>query len=80
MPQAGVELSVYDTGSGSLDGVAFTDGDGSYFMSNLNSGVKTVSACIIIDDTHFTYTATGVEISAGQITFKDLFLDEGICN
>jgi uncharacterized repeat protein (TIGR01451 family) len=80
LPQAGVEVRVYDIGSGSLDGRTFTDGVGSYFLSDFDAGTKIVSACIIIDSKQYTYTATGVEIYPGQITFEDLYLDEGLCN
>jgi uncharacterized repeat protein (TIGR01451 family) len=80
LPQAGVEVAVYDVGAGSLEKVAYTDIEGSYFLTDLAPGVKTVSACIIIDDIAYAYTATGVELLAGQITFKDLFLEEGLCH
>jgi hypothetical protein len=80
LPQEGVEVKVYDADSGVLDGRTFTDGAGSYFLSNMNLGTKIVSACIIIDGKQFTYTATGVGIYPGQITFEDLYLDKGLCN
>ncbi|UCG25850.1 MAG: DUF11 domain-containing protein, partial [Chloroflexota bacterium] len=80
LPQAGVEVKVYDADSGTLDGRTFTDGVGSYFLSDMGAGTKIVSACIIVDSEQFTYTATGVEIYPGQITFEDLYLDEGLCN
>ncbi len=80
LPQAGVEVSVYDNDGGSLEKVGYTDIEGSYFLTDLAPGTKTISACIIIDDVEYAYLATGVELLAGQISFKDLFLEEGLCH
>lgn len=80
LPQAGVEVAVYDVGAGILEKVGYTDVEGSYFLTDLSPGTKAISACIIIDDIEYAYTATGVELLAGQISFKDLFLEEGLCH
>ena len=80
MPQAGVEVKVFDANDGSLVGLTFTDSDGSYFLTGLNGGTYTLISCIIIDGINYTYTITGIEILPGQVTFKDLYLDEGLCS
>jgi uncharacterized repeat protein (TIGR01451 family) len=80
LPQAGVEVSVYDIDAGDLEGVAYSDIEGSYFLTNLAPGTKTVSACIIIDDVQYGYTATDVEVIPGEISFQDLFLEVGLCH
>jgi uncharacterized repeat protein (TIGR01451 family) len=80
LPQAGVEVLVYDAETGLLSGVTFSDSDGSYFLSEMSAGLKTIASCIIIDSVSYAYTTTGIEIVSGQITFKDLFMDEGPCN
>lgn len=80
LPQAGVEVEIFDLNSGSLERVGYTDFEGSYFLTDLIPGAKSVVACIIIDDIQYAYAATGVEVVSGQYSFKDLFLEEGSCN
>ena len=79
LPQAGVEVRLYEAGFGALTGITYTNSEGSYFFSTLNPNTYTISACIIIDSRSYSYAVTGVEVYLGMVTIEDLYLEEGAC-
>ena len=80
LPQAGVEVRVYESVSGALTGITYTDTEGSYFFTAMNPEDYTISACIIIDAKSYSYTVTGVSVLAGLVTIEDLYLEAGTCS
>jgi hypothetical protein len=79
LPQAGVEVNVYENASGNLAGTVFTDVNGIYFFSALDPGTYTVTGCIRIDAIDHFFSLSGVVINSGGVTTADLFLDVGPC-
>jgi hypothetical protein len=79
LPQAGVEVNVYENVSGDLVGTEFTDSNGIYIFSALDPGAYTITGCIRIDGADHFFSLSGIIINSDEVATADLFLDEGPC-
>jgi hypothetical protein len=80
LPQANVEVRVFDLGGNQVGASVFTDEFGTYEFPSLPAGTYTVNACVNIGGIEYTITVTPVDIVAGNVTILDLYLVQGVCS
>lgn len=76
LPQANVEVNIYDEGTGLLVDTQFTDSTGYYFFLNLPPSTYTITGCVDISGVNYFYLVTGFTLSPGQVRQLDLYLQE----
>ena len=80
LPQANVEVRVFDLGGSQVGPSVFTGMDGTYFIPNLTPGTYTVTGCVNIAGIEYSIAYPGgAIIVTGNVTILDLYLVQGPC-
>jgi hypothetical protein len=78
--QPGTEVKAYDVATGIFIDSTFSDSNGIFNFNALGPRTYTLTGCINIGVTEFSYSVTGVQVNTGSTTIEDIFLVENPCS